>query len=211
MVMLYNEVKSKINNLLNEPNLSPRISCFNDTVISTATIHNRKTKPIKKCKPWMTPHVRTKIHNRNHLRRTIHQNRQEWIDACFEATEAINETKTESCKDLLQDAMSNSDSPNMWKVIQVLNSTPDANSPNSPMLHIGQTITGINSKVHVFINYYARVSKLNMSWALIETSTDNSRNVSRNGWVNICHKKWKVKEQLTLTTSHLYFSSYLVL
>ena len=211
MVMLYNEVKSKINNLLNEPNLSPRISCFNDTVISTATIHNRKTKPIKKCKPWMTPHVQTKIHNRNHLRRTIHQNRQEWIDACFEATEAINETKTESCKDLLQDAMSNSDSPNMWKVIQVLNSTPDANSPNSPMLHNGQTITGINSKVHVFINYYARVSKLNMSWALIETSTDNSRNVSRNGWVNICHKKWKVKEQLTLTTSHLYFSSYLVL
>ena len=111
----------------------------------------------------MTPHVQTKIHNRNHLRRTIHQNRQEWIDACFEATEAINETKTESCKDLLQDAMSNSDSPNMWKVIQVLNSTPDANSPNSPMLHNGQTITGINSKVHVFINYYARVSKLNMS------------------------------------------------
>ena len=209
--MLYNELKSKINNLLNEPNLSPLISCFNDIVISAATIHNGKTKPIKKCKPWMTPHVRTKIHTRNRLRRKIHQNRQEWIDACFEATEATNETKTESCKDLLQDAMSNSDSPNMWKVIQVLNSTPDANSPNSPMLYNGQTITGINSKVHVFINYYARVSKLNMSWALIETSTDNSRNVSRNGWVNICHKKWKVKEQLTLTTSHLYFSSYLVL
>ena len=209
--MLYNEVKSKINNLLNEPNLSPRISCFNDIVISAATIHNGKTKPIKKCKPWMTPHVRTKIHNRNRLRRTIHQNRQEWIDACFEATEAINKTKTESCKDLLQDAMSNSGSPNMWKVIQVLNSTPDANSPNSPMSHNGQTITDIKSKVYIFTNHYASVSKLNMSRVLIETSTDNSRNVSRNSWVNICHKKWKVKEQLTLATSHLYFASYLAL
>ena len=35
----------------------------------------------------------------------------------------------ESWKDLLHDAMSNSDEPNMWKVIQGLNGTPDANSP----------------------------------------------------------------------------------
>ena len=209
--MLYNKVKSKINNLINKLNLSPRISCFNDIVIFAAAIHNGKTKHIKKCKPRMTPHVWTKIHTRNRLRRKIHQNQQQWIDACFETTEAINETKTESCKDLLQDEMSNSDSPNMWKVIQVLNSTPDVNSPNSPMSHNGQTITDIKSKVYVFINQYARVNKQNMSWALIETSTNNSRNVSRNGWFNICHKKWKVKEQLALTISRLYFWSYLVL
>ena len=44
----------------------------------------------------MTPHVRAKIRNRNRLCQTIHQNHQEWIDACREATEAINEAKTES-------------------------------------------------------------------------------------------------------------------
>ena len=68
----------------------------------------------------MTPHVRAKIRNRNRLRQTIHLNRQEWIDACREATEAIIEAKTESWKNLLQDVMSNSDGPNMWKVIQGL-------------------------------------------------------------------------------------------
>ena len=47
----------------------------------------------------------------------IHQNPQEWIDTCREATEAINEAKTES--NLLHDAMSNSNGPNMWKVIQI--------------------------------------------------------------------------------------------
>ena len=56
--------------------------------------------------------------------------------------------------------MSNSDKPKMWKVIQGLNGTPDANSPNKAMSHNGQTITDIKSKANIFINHYTRVSKL---------------------------------------------------
>ena len=59
--------------------------------------------------------------------------------------------------------MSNSNGPNMSKVIQGLNGTPDANSPNEAMSHNDQTITVIKSKANIFINRYARVSKLNMS------------------------------------------------
>ena len=86
----------------------------------------------------MTSHVWAKIRNQNGLHQTIHQNRQEWINTCCEDNEAINETKTESWKKLLQDMMSNSDSPNMWKVIQDLNGTPDVNSPNKAVFHNGQ-------------------------------------------------------------------------
>ena len=103
----------------------------------------------------------SQIGPRNSLCQTIHQNRQEWIDACCEAIKAINEAKAESWKDLHQDAMSNSDDPNMWKVIQGLNDTPDANSPNEAMSHDGQNITDIKS--NVFINHYTGVSKLSMS------------------------------------------------
>ena len=110
-----------------------------------AVDYTMESKPSKKSKPWMTPHVRAKIRTRNRVCRTIHQNQQEWIDACCEATEAINEAKTESWKDLLQDAMSNSDGPNMWKVIQGLNGTPDANSPNEAMSHDDRTIIDIKS------------------------------------------------------------------
>ena len=116
-----NHIEIKMSNLLNEPNLYLRASRFNDILISTATTHVGKSKPSRRSKSWMTPHVRAKIRKRNRLRQTIHQNRQEWIDACREATEVINDAKTESWKNLLQDAMSNSDGPNMWKVIQGLN------------------------------------------------------------------------------------------
>ena len=128
-----NEIDSKMSNLPDEPNLSLRVSLFNGILISAATIHVGKSKPSKKSKSWMTPHMRAKIRTRNRLRRTIHQNRQEWIDACRETTEAINKAKTESWKDLLQSTMSNSDRPNMWKIVQGLNGTPDANSPNEVM------------------------------------------------------------------------------
>ena len=152
-----------MSNLRNIPNLSLRVSRFNYILISAATNHVGKLKPSKISKPWMTPHVRAKIRNRNRLRQTIHQNRQEWIDGCCEANEAINEVKTESWKNLLQDAMSNSDGPNLWKVISGLNGTPDAYSPKKAMSHNGRTITDIKSKANVFINHYARASKLNMS------------------------------------------------
>ena len=80
-----------MNNLLDEPNLSLIISRFNGILISAASTHVGKTKPSKKSKLRMTPHVRAKLRTQNLLRRTIHQNRLEWIDAFREATEAIND------------------------------------------------------------------------------------------------------------------------
>ena len=60
--------------------------------------------------------------------------------------------------------MSNSEGPNMWKIIQGLNGTPDANSSNEAKSHNCRPITlnDIESKANVFINHYDRVSKLNM-------------------------------------------------
>ena len=41
----------------------------------------------------------------------------------------------------------------MWKVIQGLNGTPDAKSPNEAMSYNGRTITDIKSKANVFIKH----------------------------------------------------------
>ena len=58
-----NKVKSKMSNLPNEPNLSLRVSRFNEILMSAATTHVGKSKPSKISKPWMTPHVRANISN----------------------------------------------------------------------------------------------------------------------------------------------------
>ena len=85
-----------MNSLPDEPNVSLRVSRFNDILIPATTTHVGKSKPNKKFKPWITPYVQAKIYTRNHLRRMTHQNRQESIDACCEATKAISKAKTES-------------------------------------------------------------------------------------------------------------------
>ena len=61
--------------------------------------------------------------------------------------------------------MSNSDGPNMWKFIQGLKGTPNANSPNEAMSNNGCTITNIKSKANILRNHYVTFSKLNMSQA----------------------------------------------
>ena len=188
-----------MNNLPDEHNLPLQVSRFIDILISTETTHVGRSKPSKKCKPWMTSHVQAKIRTWNCLRRPIHQNRQAWINACCEATEAINEAKAESWKDLLQDRMSNSDGPNMQKVIQGLNGTTDANSLIETTSHDGRTITDIKSKTSIFINQYARVGKLNIS----QFDRDINRQFKKrlkppfvgneswcytsNAWIIICH------------------------
>ena len=133
----------------------------------------------------------------------IHQNPQEWIDTCREATEAINEAKTES--NLLHDAMSNSNGPNMWKVIQSLNGTLDANSTNEAMSHNGRIFTRIKTKANIFVDYYAKVSKLNMSKADRDLNHHFKKQLDAPSinkivlhfkWVSSCLplKRWRVKE-----------------
>ena len=50
-----------MNNLPDEHNLPLQVSRFIDILISTETTHVGRSKPGKKCKPWMTPHVQAKI------------------------------------------------------------------------------------------------------------------------------------------------------
>ena len=128
-----------------------------------------------------------------------------------------------SSKGYFQQTATYGDSPNMWKVIQGYNGTPDATSPNKAMSHYGRTTTDIKSKANAFVNHYARVSKLSMLQADSDTneqfkkrlkapSIDNESCVPLLlGELQSAIKRQKVKDQLTLTTFHLYFSSHSIL
>lgn len=123
----------------------------------------------------------------------------------------------QSWKDLIQDAMSNADGPNIWKVIQGLNGSPDANSPNKAMSQDSRTITNVKSKANVFIHHYARVSKLNMPRADRDRHRQFKKTVTLKA---VPHFKWasyylpskrSAKKQPALATFHHHFSSHSVL
>lgn len=136
---------------------------FNNTLNLVNGMHVRKTKSRRKAKPWMIPHVQAKIRTRNRLQHTIKTNQQERIKACRESKKVNNKIKTDSWKELLEDTMTNTSGKDMWKVINGLNDTPEANSPGDSMSHIDCTITDSKAKSSSFINHYARASNLSMT------------------------------------------------
>ena len=140
------------------------ISHYSTTIlISSTSLHEGKTKPSKKLKSWINPHIQAKICNWNHLCCTTQKNQQKWIDACREANIAVNKAKANSWKDLLHSSLSNDDIFYVWKVIWGLNRTPDTTSPNEAMSHNSRTITDTKFKANIFIIHYASVSKLHMT------------------------------------------------
>ena len=115
--------------------------------------------------------MQAKIPAQKRLRRAIHQKRQEWIDACREAT------KADSWEDLLQDPMSNSDDPDMWKVIKVWTALlmPTLRAKQCPKT-VKLTPTSSSKPMFSYINKPGSANST--CHQPIETSTNNSRKVS---------------------------------
>ena len=150
---------------LNSTDLPFLLSRFNNTILEAATAKVGKTKPGKTNKPWVTPKVRSAIRNRNRLRLRLKTHRKEWVQACQEAQATIKSAKTEAWQKVLEDATTIGDDSKMWKTIKSLKGTPESNSPNEAMVHQGHLITSDKRKADLFVNHYARTSKLVMSKA----------------------------------------------
>ena len=118
--------------------------------------------------------------------------------------------------------MYNAGGPNMSKVIQGLNDTPDANSRTEAMSHNGQIITDIKSKANALINHYARVSIRNISESYCNTNRqfrnrikvpsaeDESCALLLMSKLQSAIKKIKGQEAAALAIFNLHFSSHSV-
>ena len=157
------EVEKSCVSLAEEKNLTRRVQRFNDILTDAAKKHVGKTKPGKKNNSFITPTVRAALKKRNQFRQKISTHRKEWLEACKEAQEEINNSKEESWKDLLESAIEEVDDSRMWKIIKSLNGSPATNSPNEAMSHNGKTITSNKRKADIFSQHYAAVSKLKFS------------------------------------------------
>ena len=157
------EVESKMSGLMQEENIKRRILRFNSILTEAAEVHVGKSKPGKRTKCWMTPAVKTAVKKRNRLRANIRTHREEWLEACAETREEIRKAKEESWKGLLEGAVTDADDQRMWGIIKSLNGTPDTNSPNEAMKHNGRLITNPKKKADIFLQHYAKVSKLTFS------------------------------------------------
>ena len=165
-----------------EESIKKRIALFNGALISSANTHVGKVKRPKRPKPWMNPKVRAAVRKRNRLWRERGPDkkewRKEWLDACHEASEATTEAKADSWRELLDDAVTEKSSDELWKIVKTLDGCPDTNSPNEALLHKGRRITSNKKKADIFMQHYASVSKLKFTSKERDTNRELKQRLS---------------------------------
>ena len=180
-----------------EVNIKKRIALYNGILISCATIHVGKVKRPKRPKPWMNPAVRTAVRKRNRIWRERGPEkkewRAEWLSACKEASDATAQAKAESWKNLLEDAITEKSSDELWKIVKTLDGCPDTNSPNEALVHKGRRITSNKRKANVFMQHYASVSKLNFTKEDRDTNRELKKRLS-NAPPNASTPKFNMRE-----------------
>ena len=158
-----NEVEEEMDTVPPENNLKKRVMRFQDILTKAANNHIGKSKRGAKTKIWMTPEIRAARQKRNRLRKGMPQNREEWVEACRETAALESKAREETWKEILSDAIMETDEQNMWMLIRSLNGCPQTNNTNEVLLHNGRTITSNERKANIFLQHYAKVSNISFT------------------------------------------------
>ena len=86
-----NEIEQKIPQNFKRMSVIKLEKKLRKTILKSAKDHIEKKKITQHTKAWLTPEIKESIKKRNDLRKTVAQNRTEWIEACKSTTELITE------------------------------------------------------------------------------------------------------------------------
>ncbi len=153
------KVENKIKAGVKDLPFTERVKQFNDILTEAGRDFVGKVMP-KARNTCMNPKVRALKKKRNLLRLEIQSKRKEWIEACKEAQQAMEDAREEAWVEYLEDLEFQADPAEMWRVIKSLSGTPESLAPNEALIIDGKAVTSNPKKADAFAAHYARVSKL---------------------------------------------------
>ncbi len=77
----------------------------------------KKSKAFRYTKPWSTPGLREAFKKRNALRRTVADNRTEYLEACASTRKISEEARQKKWEEFLADLENNPDPARTWRTI----------------------------------------------------------------------------------------------
>ena len=173
---------------------STKVANFNKILVQAGYNHVGKTSP-KNRDSWMNSDIRAKVKNRNLLRREVGQKRKEWLDACVEVQQLMDEAKQKAWEDYLSEAEFNVDPSEMWRVIKNLSGTPDSIAPNEVLIVNGKAISSNPKKADAFASHYAKVSRLDFSKSERHRNTSLRKRMTKlQDGKEECCKKFSMQE-----------------
>ena len=129
-------------------------------IIKSAKKHVGKKKITVKSKSFITPEIKAAIHQRNQLRDTIGQNRDEWIKACTDTAEMIREEKKARWVEYVETLDRTTDSRKVWRTIRGLDGRRAPENRNEVLEVDGVAYVEDKDKAEQFAKTYRSFAKL---------------------------------------------------
>ena len=108
----------------------------------------------------MTPDIKDAIRTRNELRKTIGQNREEWIAACKATSEMITKKKRQVWKEYVESITATTESTRVWKTIRRMDGRRPPDNSNEVLEVNGVTYVEDIDKANEFAKTYKGFSKI---------------------------------------------------
>ena len=119
-----------------------------------------KKKVTTQTKPWMTDQIKESINKRNELRKTVAQNRKEWIDACKKTSKLVKERKRELWKEHVETITATTSPKQVWQTIRAMDGRRPPGRENEVLEVGGKTYVEDADKAEQFAKTYRSFSKL---------------------------------------------------
>ena len=130
------------------------------TILKSAKDHIGKKKITQHTKAWMSPEIKESIKKRNDLRKTVAQNRTEWIEACKSTAELITEKKKELWKEYVDGISATTSSIQVWRTIKGMDGRRPPDRNNETLEADGKSYTDDKDKANLFAKTYRGFAKL---------------------------------------------------
>ena len=155
-----NDIEDLIPNNYQRTNINRLEKKLRKAIIKSANKNVGKKKVSYQAKPWMTPEIKDAIKTRNELRKTVSQNREEWIKACRDTSELITNKKKEVWKEYVESINVTSSSAEIWKTVRNMDGRRAPDRSNEVLEVDGVTYVEDKDKAKQFVKTYKGFSKL---------------------------------------------------
>ena len=155
-----NDIEDLIPNNYQRTNINRLEKKLRKAIIKSANKNVGKKKVSYQAKPWMTPEIKDAIKTRNELRKTVSQNREEWIKACRDTSELITNKKKEVWKEYVESINVTSSSAEIWKTVRNMDGRRAPDRSNEVLEVEGVTYVEDKDKAKQFVKTYKGFSKL---------------------------------------------------
>ena len=155
-----NEIEQKIPQNFQRMSVNKLEKKLRKTIWKSAKDHIGKKKITQHTKAWLTPEIKESIKKRNELRKTVAQNRTEWIEACKSTAELITEKKKELWKEYVDGISATTSSIQIWRTIKGMDGRRPPDRNNETLEANGKSYTDDKDKANLFAKTYRGFAKI---------------------------------------------------